>query len=955
MSEFVNEIAKILKTVMLVIRGESTEKLTDPQSQVNMLILTAVRGMTTLESVQEIEILYTPLVNGLNKDQSETMRQLFLDTVVMTGTPHSVEFFEKMVREGKATTYEINSFFMFLPRYIMTPTQQVLKRLFKLVTEVESIKTVPTTYSLAMTGLTQLVHSACIAEDRKTSYPVNVFGEFCTPESKIVQEVLIPHLARALPQTPTTVLEENIRNIHIMSLGLLRHKNVITELTPMIESRGQVDLSTVEGARNSVSRVLAVYSLMNAGFQHPDLVIPILTSVFTNPAESTEMRVAAFNSLLKLNAPKHVFDTIAATTRMGPGMDMELLKVINIALYTIGHDVPMEDAPIALEMLPESLVELTTKARLAYGMVRKTYGIVPSTATFYKTEFLRALNSGYRATFAWVAAQEQILPRSGYAGLSLFLQQYYVDVAQTGFILSGTDSILDKLTEVVTKVSGSSAGTPEQLKSEIKRSIHSEMSKVIEKLSLEESIKSETVSGAGFFQGAETGIIFRSLTEKTTDIMTEKLAELLENPSKFLSGSGSSVSVNAQKSIDLAPIGIMLASDMGFPVIVEVRAPVTASLTGKATINALSMAPSVTIDGKRLLATQYTGFVGTLVPFTSEYVATGIDQHSIINIPGTVEMKLDIPSQKLSIMVEPVTHEPTALAHYHILPYTTVGQINKLQPITMTPALKAIKAIPERKIMESTFGEYLGLGLKTKLVTESRFVDMRSIVEYMNIYKNPVNMLVFGWTSPALSESLVPSVRFHQMTTLLEPARTSTKVEGQTGTQYHTLKKSPISGLSHEEIKEIRTNPTIVKIIKALSPLKVVSHGIKSQVHERRQNTLKMVMSELESSKVSEASATGFTLTTNFILKSSRPRTLSFTLTAALGSKNELSTKTINQEWNILLESQVPQTQVKKVAMKGHITIPILPMWNIEKLRNALINFDFKNNVIVSHVSGQEP
>ena len=261
---------------------------------------------------------------------------------------------------------------------------------------------------------------------------------------------------------------------------------------------------------------------------------------------------------------------------------------------------------------------MTTKARLAYGMVRKTYGIVPSTATFYKTEFLRALNSGYRATFAWVAAQEQILPRSGYAGLSLFLQQYYVDVAQTGFILSGTDSILDKLAEVVTKVSGSSAGTPEQLKSEIKRSIHSEMSKVIEKLGLEESIKSETVSGAGFFQGAETGIIFRSLTEKTTDIMTEKLAELLENPSKFLSGSGSSVSVNAQKSIDLAPMEIMLASDMGFPLIVEVRAPVTASLTGKATINALSMAPSVTVNGKVLLATQFTGFVGTLVPFTSE-------------------------------------------------------------------------------------------------------------------------------------------------------------------------------------------------------------------------------------------------------------------------------------------------------------------------------------------------
>ena len=34
--------------------------------------------------------------------------------------------------------------------------------------------------------------------------------------------------------------------------------------------------------------------------------------------------------------------------------------------------------------------------------------------------------------------------------------------------------------------------------------------------------------------------------------------------------------------------------------------------------------------------------------------------------------------------------------------------------------------------------------------------------------------------------------------------------------------------------------------------------------------------------------------------------------------------------------------------------MPILPMWSIEKLRSTIINFDFKNNVIVSHVSGQK-
>merc|ERR1712029_786641 len=147
------------------------------------------------------------------------------------------------------------------------------------------ITKVPTTYSLAITSLSQLVQSACIAESRITSFPVHVFGEFCTPESEIVQEVLIPYLARTLHKTPQTKMEEEVRNIHLVALGLIRHKNVIPELTPVIDSRLSVSTSTVEGSRNSAARVLAVWSLMSVGYQNPHLVIPVLTNVFTNPAE----------------------------------------------------------------------------------------------------------------------------------------------------------------------------------------------------------------------------------------------------------------------------------------------------------------------------------------------------------------------------------------------------------------------------------------------------------------------------------------------------------------------------------------------------------------------------------------------------------------------------------------------------------------------------------------------
>ena len=961
-AEFVSEITRLLKEVMKTIRGESSQSLAE--TQVNQLLLTAVRGMTALESSEEIERVYTTVLSGLSAEQTLTMKQLFLDTVVMTGTPHSLEFFGKLVREGKVPRSEINAFFMFLPRYVMVPTEQVLNRLFKLVTETETITSVPTTYSVAITGLTQLVQSACISEDRKTSFPTYALGEFCTPESEIVQEVLIPFLARTLHKEPQTQMEENIRNIHIIALGLLRHKNVITELTPVIEGSlsGSVSLNSVQGARNSVSRVLAVYSLMNAGFHNPNLVTPVLLTVFANPSESTEMRIAAFNGLLKMNPPKYVFDTIASVTRQEPRMDMELLKVINIGLYTLGHE---SESFERFEMMPESL---SLKARTAYHMIRKTYGIVPTTANFYKTEFLKELNSGYRAQLAWVAAHEQIMPRSGYLGVTLFLQQHYYDLFQGGFMMSGTDSIVDRLSSVISKVASGSVS--EDLKSEIRKSIDSELVKVMEQLNIE-SVESKVLSANAFFQMGETGIIFRSISERASELINENIVKLIQNPSSLLSGQ-TEMKVNFQKTIDLSPIQIMFPSDMGLPVQVELNAPVTVSLMGKASIEPRSMLPSITLSGKALMTTQFSGVVGTICPFTREFVVSGINQHSVINVPGSMEINLDIPSQKLSVFVRPSTQEghEITLGHYHIMPYTTVGQINKLQPLTKTTALKPIRSESERKQKSLSFGEFFGLGLKTQMTTESSFVDARSILELVQIYKNPVNMMVFGWTSPALSESLVPSVRYHEMTTLFRPDQSSTKeigvevkigaatkVSGQSGLKYHTLVKKSISELSREEVHEIKTNPTLKKLILALSPLKVESQtlqGSQSGLHQRRQQSLSKVISQLESSSSEVSEVTGLTLTTSLILKSTRPRTFTYSMTAAVGSKNEEAARKIRHEWNILLESQVPQTQLKKVSVRGKLTMPVLPMWNIEEIRRSLINFDYDNKLTLVMANGQE-
>merc|ERR1712111_262971 len=333
------------------------------------------------------------------------------------------------------------------------------------------------------------------------------------------------------------------------------------------------------------------------------------------------------------------------------------------------------------------------------------------------------------------------------------------------------------------------------------------------------------------------------------------------------------------------------------------------------------------------------------------------------------EVKLDIPAQKLAIYVKPVPEKPTVLGHYHIMPYTTVGHINKLELLTKTPAMKPIKSVAPRRHLSATFGEMLGLGLKTEVVTESGIVDLKSVAEYIAIYKNPLNLILFGWTSPALSEHLAPSVRFHKMTTLFVPSLSSTKelgieikvgvatkIMGESIIKYHTLVKKSLAPLSKSEITEIMTNPTIGKLISALSPLRTVSKPITTQVHQRRQQILKEVVGKMHTASLESSVVTGVTLATNLILKSTRPRTFTYVLTAAIGSKAVPERKEIYHEWKVVLEPQVPQTPVKSITIHGNGVVPILPLWNIEQLQHttAPIAFGIKNEITLVMTDGQK-
>merc|ERR1719495_2325448 len=112
-----------------------------------------------------------------------------------------------------------------------------------------------------------------------------------------------------------------------------------------------------------------------------------------------------------------------------------------------------------------------------------------------------------------------------------------------------------------------------------------------------------------------------------------------------------------------------------------------------------------------------------------------------------------------------------------------------------------------------------------------------------------------------------------------------------------------------------------------------------------------MHTASLESSVV-----TGVTLATNLILKSTRPRTFTYVLTAVIGSKAVPERKEIYHEWKVVLEPQVPQTPVKSITIHGNGVVPILPLWNIEQLQHdkTPIAFGIKNEITLVMADGQK-
>lgn len=950
--EIMSQIVELLSEVARDLKSSGSKII---EAHINMKLLGVSKGMSMLDEPGMFMEIY-----GKVSSQGPAVLNLFFDTVTISGTPVAVDFIKEMMTSGKMSRMQKAQFFMWIPQHLTAPTPKALHTLFDLIRSeaVQGPQVSSVVRGLAYSSLSRLIHLACISEDRLNSYPTWVFGEFCSPDSEIVNGKWVPFLTEKVMDASRSAGEKDVA---IMSLGLVAKKTVIPTLLRVI----MPEMMTRQGSMSSMkptstSRQLALYSLVSVGLREPKLVSPILLSLLKDPSENLEMRVAAFNGLMRMGPPSvHILQDIVGMTHQEVGLNKELLKVINTGLYSAGHQ----------ELHPNMefrTVEMIKNARMAYHMVRKIKGVHPTSATFFFNTFLERLDIGYDAFLTYVRSQESFLPKHIFAEIKYLLVNFNIKPIQVGVNFGSVSNLHAKLAELL----ASKEKLQEAIQEHLTSGLNSGWRQIVDQLKEEEveghhhSYEQGYEFGSEerrdrstlFIQMFEASFLYFNLDTLTSNHAVRQLVrEVLVKKQQVKVDQR----VEVQKVMDLVPLMVTIPSDMGFPINIRLNYPVTISFSGDVKASLTASVQSLDISGKLAVASQLTGYVGTFSPFTKELISTGVDQHSVLDLPGEIRIRTSIPEQKLSIEFGKINHsmENSDILHFHVIPFTVRHKLTSLKPLVKSEHFKVIESEVKPVERELEVGEALGLKLKLRYKTESAFYGLSSIWELLSSYKCPWNMLAFGWISPALTAHGRPSIRKHQFTASLDTSASVTKeikMEFKVGystkmagspIQYHKMHVLQEAVEAVEALEEGSLDSPLLKTIKRHLPYRISSQTLEQalQSHPKRAEKLQEVMERivsLEEEVDSSISAISL-MSTITLLGGGRPRTLTYSVTlgGSGGSGVQGSKAKMTQKWGLKLEG----FHSRQVCMHGFVRFPLLPMWNVNDLRSTLSSFELRN------------
>jgi len=220
--------------------------------------------------------------------ETNQMKSLFVDIVVMTGTNQALRFVMDLIKSNVLSDMQSISVISSIPHYVQTPTQDLMEEMYSMVNS-EAVRKHNVIRQTSDLAFATMINKACVDRRRYQNYPLHALGMLCDDTTEPLSKKYLPYFVNNYENAK----DKNSKLSAILGLTNIVHDTVMPYVIQCI-------LGTTCDPQE---QTLALLSLDHEKMSNQREIESILETIIYNKEEKSEVRIAAVTSFLRMNLP----------------------------------------------------------------------------------------------------------------------------------------------------------------------------------------------------------------------------------------------------------------------------------------------------------------------------------------------------------------------------------------------------------------------------------------------------------------------------------------------------------------------------------------------------------------------------------------------------------------------------------------------------------------------------
>ncbi|KAK2723052.1 hypothetical protein QYM36_003295, partial [Artemia franciscana] len=676
--------------------------------------------------------------------------ELFMDALMASGSNPAISLILELVNGGHISGTRAIQGLATLPLVLRTPSREILQKLVRM-SRTLSTKTERALFYSSLLSTSTLLRMACVNQtEAKARFPTTLYGPFCSPSDPLIVAQFIPLLSHTLRKDSPRM----DKFVALTALGNLGHPGIMPVLIPVIE--GQVDSSINV-------RTKAVISLHKLVQNENQRASQILLSVYQNPSEHYQVRIAAFILLILGNPPIHRWQEFAISTWFE--RDMQVASFVYTTLKSLSA---MKD-PVP------AMVEPSEKAYAVLSIARPIPWNFHYSRNVILSGQIHANRIGATLFTEIFGSQETVLPRHVYTRLNWCLGSLSMDSVEMELYGLHMPGVWDKISSVFAP-----ATEPMSSRDYTRDIMHERGSARVDLNPLYAELRRirerhETMSVSS--NNESEGFLHLVLMESVAAFVPLDVRSVESTLRGMMSANralAARLPVSMTKWMPLMDLEVIIPDPLGFAVTVRTKAHSLLSLRGHlaSSIGAQPEAYALPnwststnsfnldVDVNPTVIAKVVSKISINAGFTMVKATSGVDTHSMISLPGHFSLRVDMSNFGVALAWNAAATTPEGvdktLFHFHVRPFTGMQSVHDLSPVTSVQVSTEILALGEtlHENLRERDISVLGFGLRIIERSETP-LSLESMWDFIGPKFNLAAWSTMMWIPSSIKRKLI--------------------------------------------------------------------------------------------------------------------------------------------------------------------------------------------------------